>query len=546
MNSLYSETNRISRLSKPHGENRRFPQWFASIGFALLLSLVPKGQAQSLDDLLRLQDYTAHRASSADPSGGNMDMRRVNAGQSLTLAELQGPGVVAHVWFTYLYPSRNALRKLVLRIYFDDIAEPCVEAPLGDFFGLGNSQTYAYASQPLAVGAYSGLNCYWPMPFSSRAKLVVSNEGAQDCNALYFQIDYRTLKKPMPDRLHFFAAYRQAYPPGKGEPYEILKTDGGQGHFAGCNLSIEQMDASWWGEGDVRMFVDGEAKPSIAGTGSEDDFSGAWCYSHEFAYPYFGAPMRARFNKQGVLEHCTSDLKGKELTQWQWPEAWQPGDLWNVYRYHIPDPVSFQKSIRVNIEHGSIMLASENNLRSDWYSSVAYWYQTGKPSSRVALPSVKDRTPNYLHPHDHGGGRWEGEDFADDCKASGGTVQEAGMGFWGDTFSGQYALEWNANKTNDTLLLPFTIEKAGRYKITVRLAHNENGGRFQAGVDENVGTELVNTYTPESFPAPFDVIVADADFQSGEHILKFMALSPETRSKGKRLMLDKFHVEKTK
>jgi hypothetical protein len=153
------------------------------VASALAILLPGAGsRAQSLDDLLRVQKFKAHRASSSDPSGGNMDMRRVNAGQSLTLAELEGPGLITHIWFTHMYPSRSSLRKLVLRIYFEDMAQPCVEAPLGDFFGLGHAQTYAYASQPLAVGTHGGLNSYWPMPFASKARLVVANEGARDCS----------------------------------------------------------------------------------------------------------------------------------------------------------------------------------------------------------------------------------------------------------------------------------------------------------------------------------------------------------------------------
>jgi hypothetical protein len=112
----------------------------AIIASALAIFLArPESGAQSLEDLLRVQKFTAHRASSSDPSGGNQDMRRVAAGQSLTLAELEGPGVITHIWFTHLYPSRSSLRKLVLRIYFEDLAQPCVEAPLGDFFGLGHA-----------------------------------------------------------------------------------------------------------------------------------------------------------------------------------------------------------------------------------------------------------------------------------------------------------------------------------------------------------------------------------------------------------------------
>ncbi len=506
---------------------------------ALLILLNARATTgQSLNDLLRIQDHTARRASSADPSGGNLDMRRVEAGKTLTLAELQGPGVINHIWFTFMYPSRSALRKLVLRIYFDDLAEPCVEAPLGDFFGLGHAQIYAYASLPLAVGTHGGLNCYWPMPFAEKTRLTVTNEGAQDCIALYYQIDYRKLDKPLPDGLHFFAAYRQAFPCEKGKPYVLLETRGGAGHYVGCNLSIEQQDESWWGEGDVRVYVDGQADPSIAGTGSEDDFGGAWCYSHEFAYPQFGTPLRARINRQGTLDRCTPDLHGKDLDQWRWPQAWKPGDLWNVYRYHLVDPVPFKKSILVNIEHGW-----QNNERADWYSSVAYWYQTGSPTARPALASMKDRTPRYLRPGQRDEGLWETENLVDAAQATGGQVQEAGMEFWGDLFSGQYGLQWNAGKSGETLTLPFSVPKAGRYRITARLCRTEPGGRFRLAVDDLPATEPVNLHQPPPFPGPFETVVADADLGAGQHLLKCISMDPEPKSKGQQLLIDWLRVE---
>src|SRR5262249_23468336 len=153
--------------------------------------------------------------------------------------------------------------------------KPCVEAPLGDFFGLGHAQVYDYASQPLAVGTHCGLNCYWPMPFAKKARITVTNDGPQDCGAIYFQVDYRSFEKAPDDAgLHFFARYRQEFPAAKGKPYVLLESDGGAGHYVGCNMSIEQKDQSWWGEGDMRVYIDGEEKPIIAGTGSEDDFGG--------------------------------------------------------------------------------------------------------------------------------------------------------------------------------------------------------------------------------------------------------------------------------
>ncbi len=507
--------------------------------FGLIVLFAGKCSAQSLDNLLHLQDYTAHRVSSADPKGGNSDWRQIDAGQTLTLAELEGPGIISHIWFTVNYPSRSSLRKLVLRIYFDDLTEPCVEAPLGDFFGLGHAQTYSYASQPLAVATQGGLNCYWPMPFVHKARLTVANEGAQVCRNLYYQVDYRNLDKPLPDDLHFFAAYRQSSPCEKGKPYVILQTEGGAGHYVGCNLSVEQQEAGWWGEGDVRMFVDGQTEPAIAGTGSEDDFGGAWCYGHEFAFPQIGAPLRARFDPDGLLEHCTPDLRGKDLEQWHWPVAWKAGDLWNVYRYHISDPVPFRRSLLVNIEHGYI-----NNERSDWYSSVAYWYQTGKPVARPALPPVAERLPLFMRPHDYGDGRWEGEDLAEVAKADGGVVREAGMQFWGAMFSRQYALLWDAAKPGHTLTVPFTVAQPGRYKLVARLSRSAEGGTFKTGLDDLPMGEPLNLYGPPPYPEPFDTVVAEAELAAGSHSLKFVSLEHDKRSKKNHLLLDKFQLMK--
>lgn len=286
------------------------------------------------------------------------------------------------------------------------------------------------------------------------------------------------------------------------------------------------------------MYVDGEPKPSIAGTGSEDDFGGAWCYSHEFAYPLFGAPLRARFMDNDVLVHCTPDLRGKELDPWRWPQAWKPGDLWNVYRYHVDDAIPFRKSIRVNIEHGYI-----NNERGDWLSSVAYWYQKGSPSSRVPLPPIEERMPRYLRSLDRGEGRWEGENFVDWAQTTGGKVQEVGMDFWGDLFSARGALEWNADKPGDTLTLTFVIEKPGPHRVSAKLAKIEPGGQFTVALDDRPAGEPVNLYQPPPFPGLFEVIVAETHLAAGKHTLRFTAQASDSKAKGMRLMLDNILVQ---
>jgi len=203
--------------------------------------------------------------------------------------------------------------------------------------------------------------------------------------------------------------------------------------------------------------------------------------------------------------------------------------------------VPFRKSLRVTIEHGW-----QGNERSDWYSSVAYWYQTGRPSTRAALPAAKDRLPHYLRPRDRGGGRWEGEDLVDEATATSGKVEEAGMEFWGDLFSGQYALQWDAATTNATLTLPFSVAKTGHHRIAIRLARVEPGGTFTVQVDDRKATESLNLYQPPPIPNLFETVIAETELMAGPHALKFVSLPSDERAKGKRLLLDKFHVSEVK
>jgi hypothetical protein len=169
-------------------------------------------------------------------------------------------------------------------------------------------------------------------------------------------------------------------------------------------------------------------------------------------------------------------------------------------------------------------------------------YQTGQPSARATLPPTQDRLPRYLRPHDHGGGRWEGEDLVDAATATGGKVEEAGMEFWGELFSGQFALQWDAGNTNDTLTLSFSVAKQGRYMIIARLSRVEAGGTFKLQVDDLPAAEPINLFQPPPFPGLFETTAAEADLDAGRHALKFVALPPDARAKGKRLLLDKFQV----
>jgi len=336
----------------------------------------------SLADLARLREARRRRASSFDRSGGNADFWRFEAGQRRRLLEVEGAGCVRHLWITIECPERFCLRSIVLRMWWDQATTPCVEVPVGDFFGMGFGMTKCFASLPLQMSPQDGkaFNCYFAMPFANGAIIEIDNETASWAN-VYFYVDYEELDRLEDVLGRFHAQWRRENPTqgwgdgmdlireiwkapnleGRGN-YVILEAQG-RGHYVGCNLNIDQFEPQknpWYGEGDDMIFIDGDQMPTLHGTGTEDYFGMAWCPTQEFHGPYHG------------------------LTHY-------PGEKWfrrnSMYRFHIEDPVHFQNSIRVTIEHGHA-----NCLAND-YSSTAYWYQTEPHATPPKLPSKEDRRP---------------------------------------------------------------------------------------------------------------------------------------------------------
>ena len=333
-----------------------------------------------ISSLPEAKDYVLKRSSSFDKSGGNADARRIEPGETYTLLDYEGAGMVSHLWFTIASEDPHHLKALVLRMYWDGEKTPSVEAPIGDFFGLGLGDYHNYQSIPLSVGSDKALNCFFPMPFQKQARITVTNEGSVRVDAFYYNLDYRIYTKPVSgEPLHFHAQYRQAAPnqgttnqwKSNGDMDSKKNLDGngnyvwmeatGRGHFVGVTMSVLQNQDQWWGEGDDMFFIDGEKLPSINGTGSEDYFLGAWDFGgHPFAYGLFGAPV-----------------VGQEVA----------GGRSSVYRFHLDSPIPFTKSLRATIEHGHA------NHRSDNYYSVAYWYQSEPHGAFPALPTLEERIP---------------------------------------------------------------------------------------------------------------------------------------------------------
>lgn len=333
-------------------------------------------------DVTRQQTYTLHRSSSSDPTGANADYRLVAPGATYTVLDTDGPGAISHIWFTLGDDEPNSLKRIVLRMYWDGEKTPSVETPIGDFFGLGLGAYYQWQSELLSVGGDRALNSFFPMPFRHHARITVTNQGKQPIDALYYNIDYRIDTHPLPpDTLYFHAQYRQAQPTHgwtsnwtsnsvplvsdkpnlDGKDNYVWMQATGHGQYVGVTMSVLQNQDDWWGEGDDMFFIDGAKLPSIAGTGSEDYFLGAWGFGDKpFSYQLYGAPV------------LTGDRAGSRTS---------------VYRFHFDSPMPFSTSFKATIEHGHA------NHRSDNFYSVAYWYQNEPHAAFPPLPPVEQRIP---------------------------------------------------------------------------------------------------------------------------------------------------------
>ncbi len=350
---------------------------------AIFSPLAARPQAGGwMPDLTEQQTYTLLHASSRDATGANADYRAMTPGQTLTLLDADGPGRISHMWFTISDGEPYHLKRIVLRIYWDNETSPSVEAPIGDFFGLGLGIYHSWQSELLSVGNANSLNCFFPMPYQHHARITITNEGKLAISALYYNIDYRKDSHPLPPHtLYFHAQYRQAQPnhgwtnqwyengdpnvnfkrnPDGKDNYVWMETTG-SGQYVGVTMSVLQNQDGWWGEGNDMFFIDGATTPSYVGTGTEDYFLGAWDFGGTpFSYPLYGAPIVER------------ELAGARQS---------------VYRFHLDSPIPFTKSFKATIEHGNA------NHRSDNFYSVAYWYQTEPHQPFPPLPPVDDRIP---------------------------------------------------------------------------------------------------------------------------------------------------------
>lgn len=484
-----------------------------AIALLAVLAAPAVALAGDLDNLFQLREARTRRVSSADANwqNGNGDCRPIAPGATLTVADIQGAGVIRHIWFTIAADDPQYGRSLTLRMYWDGQEEPAVESPIGDFFAVGHGELKTVHSLPVAVSSQGrAMNCYWPMPFSQGARITLTNDSKKyNVGCAFWYVDYEEVDGLPPNAANFHAQYRQEYPAKMGQDYVILDAEG-RGHYVGTMLAVRSRTGSWFGEGDDRFYIDGEAEPSLRGTGTEDYFCDAWGFA-EIQNPFYGVIM------------------GK------WEEV---GAYISVYRWHINDPVHFQKSLKVTIEHKGVMFNDKGQVisgfmeRPDLFSSVAYWYQTGKAKRYATLPPAEER----VVPHR----TVEFETALDQVKAEpASTKLEAQAGGYS---AGKQILAQFAD-ANSLLTIPFKLDQALAGMGQLKLTKSFDYGTWKVTLDGKTlrGMETLDLYAPTVQPSSFDI--GAVDLAAGEHVLKLQCLGKNPNSKGFFLGVDALAVE---
>lgn len=289
---------------------------------------------------------------------------------TVTLAQIQGPGTIQHIWNT-VHP--DWWRRLVLRAYWDDEPTPSIETPLGDFFCNGWCRRCNISSLPIAVNPAGGFNSYWPMPFRRSARITIENQWDEDCHGYYYQITYALAD--VPDEVGYLhAQFRRSNPLPYKQVHTLLDGVQGQGHYVGTYLAWQVNNNGWWGEGEMKFYLDGDKDfATIVGTGTEDYFGGAWNFEHPpgqygvYSTPFLGMPQVIMAGEGGM---------------------YQSQQRHGMYRWHIPDPIRFESDIRVTIQALGWRSGGRYLPLQDDISSTVWWYQL---EPHAPFPPLPDR-----------------------------------------------------------------------------------------------------------------------------------------------------------
>jgi len=450
----------------------------------------------------------------ADPRGdldeaSNYDNFTIPPGETHVLMDEPGPGVITHIWITFLGPEPQGWAKegaanhqeMLLRMYWDGDERPAVEAPVGDFFANCFGKRSSVVSLPVIVEDADSYNCYWHMPFRKSARIEIVNQSEKQISLLYYNIDWIKKDKLPKATPYFYAQYRQEYPVQPGKDYVVLETTG-KGHYVGTVLAVRTRSPSWFGEGDEKIYIDGEAKPSIWGTGTEDYFLSAWGLQMT-STPYFGVPY---FDQWGIVGGHTS-----------------------AYRWHVNDPLVFNQGIKVTFEHFGWIAPDENpnykatswNEREDDYASVAFWYQTGKPTFKARAPHARERAlPNIERT----------VVYARDCKDAknhgAGSVTPQQL----DLYAGEQLLYKSDQAEGSWLEIPFEVKTKEPLRLLLNMTKADDFGRYQAYLDGTKVGGVMDFFSPKIVNEECHLL----DFwpEPGTHTLRLECVGKNAQSEG--------------
>jgi hypothetical protein len=443
-----------------------------------------------------LKDSKLIQASSHDTTGANKDFISVLDGETATLLDAEGPGMITRIWVTIASDDPHFLRRIVLRMYWDGETEPSVEAPIGDFFGTGfEYKHYLSAFVGMSSGGYYS---YFPMPFQQGARVEILNETGREIQSFYYQIDYQKFNEPLAeDVAYFHAQWKRDVRTDEDENYVVLDAEG-EGHFVGVNMSMQGYNKQlWYLEGDEMVYVDGEDYPSVYGTGTEDYFTGGWYFNKgEFHGPYHGLI-----------------IKDEETARTA------------IYRFHVGDAIPFKEKLLFTIEHG------HGNEEVADYSSTAYWYQKEPHKPFPPLPEAGMRVPLRVLVPDEAK---EAETMA--VVSSDAETEVEAMGAYGADWSDAAQLRVPLTEAGQrvTVAVPETIEK--EYNLAV---YGTKGPDY-ADVEIIANGEVVGTY--EGYAADLTptgpIEIGAVPSKDGVIELTFVAAGKSVASKGYAIGVD--------
>lgn len=477
-------------------------------------------------------------SSHAKSDSSNADrIRYIQPGETAELAKIAGPAIINHIWLTFNEARPNWLEpngsanpaEIVLRIYWDGSSEPAVESPLGDFFAAGFGLRTEIISAPVIVESGDGYNCFWTMPFRKEARITVTNEGDKAVRSFYYQVDY-TEAPDLPEKTPYFCAqYRQEFPEKTGDDYLVMEAKG-VGHYVGTVMSVRSRSPYWFGEGDAKFYIDGEEKPSIWGTGTEDYFLCAWGLN-ECLTPYFGCTYKSMDSEEDL------------------------GVKFTLYRWHIYDPVRFTKSLKFRIEHKGWISADETESgqvdghveREDDMATVAFWYQIGQPERFTTLPAYKERVFPDLDLV------FEGKDFMKSMRHSPGKT-ELQKGF---DWTGEGQVLFMPTGKGAWLEADFYVDQEESRGLVVRLTQSWDYGIYRIFIDgvaiPNVPMTIdMDFNSPSADPKVIDLYsknikvkdyyLGSTTLKKGKHTIRFEQVGQNDNSKGNFLGFDSFRL----